>query len=46
MVNKYPETMKAFKLVPCIKKISECDSLSALMALRNVLNDRIEELKT
>jgi len=46
MVNKYPELMKVFKLVPCVQKINKCDSLSTLMALRNVLDDRIEELKT
>ena len=44
-MHSYPELMKAFKLVGCIQKISECESIGALKALRNVLDDRIKILE-
>ena len=42
MQHQYPVLMKAFRLVSCIKKINDCDSLGALMALKKVLDDRIK----
>jgi len=43
-VEEHGEVHEAFRLVPAIKAIVQCRSISALKSLKNVIDDRLNEL--